>query len=227
MGMLLYSLLALVAGVTSVLACSCGYSHPQDTFCSVDFVFLGWLRSNVKETEPNGSMTKKYEVTIRKVFKARPNDFGFNENMTVGILYTASHDSLCGVEFLEKRVKFLFTGSYVDSQLNIDICTTIGSYGQGPMPWAWVSKMQRKYLNRIYRENCECVVFDTSPYAYNSPHSSNSTCKWDSRGDHSECYERQTACIKDRKSHLGDCKWHNNPKMKACKQTKSSGFLEP
>lgn len=239
MGLLhqMLALFLLVVFIDVTMSCSCISTHPQEKFCYADFVMQVTLK---KEGKP---IYKKYKTTVtrngvtkEKFFKeSRAEEIQFYAtihrifkltNATEGLLtpdtrrvhlYTPGSESLCGVE-LNVNTKYLISGTVYDGKLTLDICTSWLS------PWAWVSKIQRKNLQSRYADNCECQIV-TVPFL-NDKSANSASCLFKSFGMYKDCYERESACILDKNSSTGECKWHNNKHMKKCRASKHAP-MEP
>ncbi|KAH3827883.1 metalloproteinase inhibitor 2-like [Dreissena polymorpha] len=213
--MQLLSILLLVGGVSCVLACSCVKPHLQETFCHAQFVFMGRVLSSKlvykKQPLPNDDsfhrrpIHMKYTVRVKKIFKMKDDESVLNKNSTKVVVYSEPYDSLCGVLDLHQRVSYLFPGNFQDGEMWINICSPV-------VPWPWVTKAQKRYMRGTYSANCECqIVFDPSD---------DMGCVWSYGDRHSDCYELETACIKDKNSINERCKWHQNSGLRNCRSPK-------
>lgn len=224
---MLYVLLLLIAAtsVSHIEACSCLQSHLQSLYCDADFVMQVRLRgppeeiyrkeetedfdetSNSYRTFINRRVTAiKYNVKIRQIYKLKDNSTGLDKNSTVTEIFTGPNDGLCGVRLFE-RTNYLLSGKYYNGALHIDICSSIAS------PWSFITKMQKKGLRFTYKRSCDCNIQNINYVDEVDP----KACVWDPRKVDGNCYERQTACILDKNSSTGGCKWQRNGKLKACR----------
>ena len=97
---------------TCSIACSCVYSHPQEHFCSSDFVVALSIQGDPKllTTDPNGQIgLLRYPVKVNKVFK------GIDiTSVRKGFIYTGSALSSCSPTF-NKNVTYLMTGKIINN----------------------------------------------------------------------------------------------------------------
>lgn len=67
-----------------------------------------------------------------------------------GLLWTPSHDGLCGVTFRE-GIRYLVTGSLHGAKPWVSTCGFV-------RPWAELTRKQRKGFQRLYEQGCRCSV---------------------------------------------------------------------
>ncbi|KAL4225802.1 Metalloproteinase inhibitor 3 [Mactra antiquata] len=210
--------------IDGIQGCSCSRPHLQNNFCNADFVMKVRLRGEgeyqykktlvnvdgssepVEHRHPIGFI---YNVKILNIYKLNENDAGLTINSSAAVIHTPPNDGLCKVD-LSIRTKYLVTGTISDGELWIYLC----SWGT---PWAWITKSQKKYLKFTYAKNCDCKPMEDF---YRGSTLDESKCYWKSNSRHGECYERHTACIIDKNSTTGGCKWHRNKRLRTCRAEK-------
>lgn len=211
--------------------CSCLKSHKQELYCHSDFV----LQVKVKDEEiiyakreivisENETMidrhpvSRKYTVRIRKVFKIKENNLGLSKNSTVATMHTAYHDATCGVE-LQPKVKYITAGHYYEDELSLNLCGWVE-------PWSQLSKMQKRHLRSLYENNCDCLVVNIRANGHWQK-SKDETCDWDGYSEDGDCYDKESACVHNKNSVLGECKWQRNSRLKACRKEVKRRRWEP
>lgn len=228
--MLLFVVLLIVA-VSYTDGCSCLLSHKQDLYCNSDFVLqvkvkheeIIYAKREIFTAENKSSIerhpvSRKYTVRIRKVFKIKENKLGLSKNSTGAVMHTPYHDATCGVE-LQPKQKYITAGYYSGDELSLNICGWVE-------PWSKLSKMQKRHLRSLYETNCDCTVVNIRANGHWQK-SKNEICDWDAYSDDGDCYDRQSACIHNKNSVLGECKWQRNNHLKACRKEVKRRRWEP
>ena len=119
-----FAIILFVTSARDVDACSCIFSHPQEHYCSADFVAL----INIRRQGKNLYNMASYHIKVRKEFKMTTKA---RKALSLGMLYTTIDESTCGRKF-ETNTKYLITGkkysfviisskSFVKSRKNINI----------------------------------------------------------------------------------------------------------
>lgn len=223
-GAKLLSLLTILFSVAidNARSCSCALSHPQEEFCSpsTDAVMLIKTRSaekkwtkNVYFKNPDGKINYgmppmiHYYTRIRKIFKLKDNTTGVSKDSDRLTIVTPSLGSLCGVE-LKPNTKYLVSGVIVDGKLDISLCSVLTK------DWRWVSLVQKKNLRYLYETNCDCEILSNNDVEANQV--VHTSCFWSKISEMGKCQERHSACILDKNSTTGGCKWQRNRHMKEC-----------
>lgn len=223
------STVLLLVALTSVHyteACSCLKVHLQTLYCDSDFVMQVRLRGppeniyrkEAKKDNDGDSMFSetfidrrivaiKYNVKIKEIYKVNENTLGLDKNSTVTEIFTEANGGLCGVE-LNENTNYLLSGKYLNDALRIDLCNSIFK------PWPFLTKMQKKGLRFSYKKSCDCKIQNINYVDKVDPNA----CVWDPFKIYGNCFERQTACILDKNSSTGGCKWQRNGKLKKCRQ---------
>ncbi|KAG5889150.1 hypothetical protein JTB14_036961 [Gonioctena quinquepunctata] len=113
-GVLLLTMAFLCGAIVYTHGCSCMPQHPQDQFCSSDFVILARVK---RERILNG--TKVYKVRVRKEYKISEKG---QLALKSGRLITAPYDSMCGVQ-LDIGKLYVISATMVDyPTVSLQIC---------------------------------------------------------------------------------------------------------
>lgn len=169
-------------------ACSCRPAHPQDQYCSSDFVIVARIRKEMI-TDQN----RIYKAKIKKEFKVSEKA---RVALKSGRLITALSGSMCGVQ-LEVGKVYLITGRVMGLQPHINLCGLT-------KPWREVTSRQRKGFRLIYARGCDCKI---SFYSYHPM--SKDKCAWDNMS----CQRDHGICLRSPK---GQCNWSKSVDLKKC-----------
>lgn len=88
--------------ITTSDACSCVYSHPQEHFCSSDFVVTLSIQGDPKQLHQYNYL--RYPVKVYKIYKGMDKT-----SVRKGFIYTGSALSSCSPT-LAKNTTYLMTG---------------------------------------------------------------------------------------------------------------------
>lgn len=232
----LLGVILLIAAIDYSHGCSCLKSHKQEYYCQADFVLqvkvkdeeVIYGKTEVVHTDPvtgenqseieRNPVSRKYTVKIRKVFKVKENEFGLTRNSTVATMHTSYYDATCGVE-LKPTMKYITAGNFYEDQLSLNLCGWVE-------PWSGLSKVQKRNLHSLYEDNCDCKVVNIRANGHWKK-SKNELCDWDGFSDDGDCYDRESACVHNKNSVIGACKWHRNNRLKACRKEVKRRRWEP
>ncbi|XP_069141404.1 metalloproteinase inhibitor 3-like [Argopecten irradians] len=187
--------------------------HPQDAFCSSDFV----MRTTVTDITMVGDDPEtadldpqiKYNIIIDKVFKepsvpsveATCVVESLTSNATVGCFFSLCTLEQCSVQ-LDVDQTYLISGFVVDGQLKIDEC---GLH----IPWEEVTSHMKIGLNKRYPNNCQCstgedkCIIDPPPTDI--------------------CFCQYASCVEVQKEGCApECKWKKSNTFKSCVQQATS-----
>lgn len=192
-------LFAVIVSVISrgVSGCSCFPTHPQNMFCTRDFVFLGKVVSEelIKGPQPdpaNNLATWKYRVKLITRMKGLFVPIGFHVQIE-----TPGNDGLCGVRFTVGQ-KYILSGSNQNGKRVVRLCDLIAQAQH-------LSFEQMRYLfatnSNSYNANCVCKNIVENDETV----SSTSGCKLPSDQQQKYCYFKTALC----KRQNGSCKWRN------------------
>ncbi|KAJ8667107.1 hypothetical protein QAD02_008769 [Eretmocerus hayati] len=181
--------IALLA-VEDAEACSCAYTHPQTHFCSAHFVLIVRVKERISLEHETA-----YKVKINRRFKL--SNESLSEYLYDGLLYTASMDSLCGVN-LQTNETYVVSGRVYAGKPRLSLCDLT-------MRWADASKRQRKGFKGLYAKGCACDVRYTSFERKGEAlhRGGGRVCPWEGNPGPLECQDKHGVCMP---SH-GRCLW--------------------
>ncbi|GLV44389.1 Tissue inhibitor of metalloproteases [Carabus blaptoides fortunei] len=198
-----FLLLLIIAGALiedQVEACSCMPSHPQDQFCTSDFVIVARIRKELTTDQH-----RIYKAKVKKEFKLSEKA---KVALKSGRLLTALSGAMCGVQ-LEIGKVYLITGRVSGLQPYISLCGLT-------KPWREVTSRQRKGFRVIYSRGCDCKISFYSFYPM-----SKDKCVWDNMS----CQRDHGICLRSPK---GQCNWSKSLDLKKCLTgTLKSDALKP
>ncbi|XP_076369668.1 tissue inhibitor of metalloproteinase-like [Tachypleus tridentatus] len=197
----------VLVGATSFLllenvteGCTCRKLHPQDHFCSDDFVAL----VKVKGFGKNDGRHVSYHVKVKKEFKMTHKA---REALSHGFLWTSPYESSCGV-FLG-RSKYVITG-YVNGEKAL---TSLCGYVK---EWTTLSRKQRKGFRKLYQHGCRCRVlssFQSRLFGKGLLSEKGRYCPWITVWDgDKDCEGLHSVCVPDNDT----CRWLPNRVYKRC-----------
>ncbi|XP_074603153.1 metalloproteinase inhibitor 1-like [Brevipalpus obovatus] len=196
---LMFALLIFLPFYTD--ACSCVFSHPQEHFCSADFVALvsikGLVGANRNNQGSDFDLYNVYKIKLHRLYKtSTPNAFA------KGYLFTPSSLNSCSPN-LVKNTAYLITGRMVNNNPYVSFCNFIQENST-------LTHRQRKGFRRTYGLNCGCKVRDTRSYAYHLFNHTSETlesghrspvnsgfCQWDTKWEiENDCQGMHSACVR-------------------------------
>jgi len=134
------------------------------------------------------NFTRVYNLRILKIFKGalslnqtegiRP--YGSRQRSLFAKAYTASIDSLCGVELSNDTV-YLLTGRIWRRKIQLGLCNWFQT-------WSTITPRQRVGIKRYYGQNCDCQI---------------SPC-------YAERCEKLEGCNSRSRIHFDDCEWNHS-----------------
>ncbi|XP_064486262.1 tissue inhibitor of metalloproteinase-like [Ornithodoros turicata] len=176
-------------------ACSCYYFHPQEHYCTADFVAL--VTVNEQRDMDNYTKMQSYYVIVHRLFKANKDSV---EGLSKGIIWTPANDAVCGITLKTNR-KYLITGSSDRSKPKVSLC----NYHQ---EWNALTRKQKKGFQRLYRNGCNCTV-----RVYHSGRDANRHCLWET-SDSLDCQSKEAICVP---SHVKPgCIWLGGQRYREC-----------
>lgn len=199
--------LALVATLTFAQfsnACFCNLRHPQEIYCSSDFVAVLEVL-NMEEIYGNTvprhmfPMEVNYTVNIGYVFK-RTDAFSTADRMH---LYTGGSDGTCRVD-LEVDKSYIVMGYVSDGKLYFGLCD-----------WTLRSEELTEHVFRglhyHYRRGCNCEIQKCyGDEQCNALNNQNNTCPWRSSN---QCDVEYGFC---REGPDSSCAWRSNRMRRSC-----------
>ncbi|KAI1287394.1 Metalloproteinase inhibitor 3 [Halotydeus destructor] len=136
-------LVTLSLTTSSVDSCSCFVSHPQDHYCSADYVAV----INVKRQGKIQRNMASYFVKVKRVFKMTPEA---QKALNIGTVYTGLDEASCGRKF-ELNTRYLITGRVIGEKVWVSLCNFV-------QEWSSLTAKQRKGFRRLYSQGCQCKV---------------------------------------------------------------------
>lgn len=187
-------------------ACSCMPFHPQEHYCTADFVALVSVTSAKRSGGADPLAPRGYGIELLRLFRG-----GQKAAMALareGLLWTPSHDGLCGVTFRE-GIRYLVTGSLHGAKPWVSTCGFV-------RPWAELTRKQRKGFQRLYEQGCRCSVrFHPGRHAQ---------CVWETAFLRTEdCQGQHAICVPRGNS---GCAWLGGVPYRNCVKRQSEAFLE-
>lgn len=171
--------------ITTSDACSCVYSHPQEHFCSSDFVVTLSIQGDPKQLHQYNYL--RYPVKVYKIYKGMDKT-----SVRKGFIYTGSALSSCSPT-LAKNTTYLMTGRIVNGKPFVSICNFISE-------WSSLTYRQKKGFRRNFGRSCGCKVTDAGSYAfYSGYHYNFSNRSIDGQTDNTKGYRRFGYCSWDTK----------------------------
>ncbi|XP_078391460.1 metalloproteinase inhibitor 4-like [Cetorhinus maximus] len=144
--------LLLLAMHKQTEACSCGPSHPQQSYCQADVVIKGKIVGSKmirgSSSDSHGFQWIEYEVQQQKMYK------GFEKVDRVYYVYTPVADFVCGMVLGpdEMNEDYILSGTVEsDGKVYINIC----SFNK---PWSQLTHAQQISLDGRYEDGCQCMI---------------------------------------------------------------------
>lgn len=200
---LLIGALSVAFLTDDVSGCSCMYSHPQEHYCSADFVAVVKVKSKGK----GDGTTTAYHVKVKKEFKVSDKA---RHALSQGLLWTSSYDSTCGVSL--RPTRYLISGHIRGEKPWISLCNFVEE-------WPKLSSKQKKGFRKLYQQGCPCRVRMSryvGPYGP-SQHKRERYCSWDVLypGHQEDCQALYSLCVPSaQNSEL--CTWVSSSQYRRC-----------
>nr|AFB81539.1 tissue inhibitor of metalloproteinase [Tegillarca granosa] len=195
--------------IPNAYGCYCDPAHPQQEFCTVDYVIKAKVREKIFIYDADNTtempVEVKYVLKIKKIFKQTP---AFEELNDTTVAFTSSKDSLCGVD-LNVNEDYLISGNVNGGRMDLHYCSWIEKYNNP-------TSIQKRGVRFLYKNGCKCQVFRCFGNGCNNPAAfgvdEDHNCAWE-RGLPGDCYARKGICKK-----LGDgrCCWKRTHALKNC-----------
>lgn len=219
MNKLLLSLFLLLSLVHVTQSCSCMPQHPQNAFCSAEFVIRVKILSEAKTRPIGGAERFKklgmrvpkysyYKAHLKKIYKGK-NKIAATSSI---FIYTYAYPSSCVVN-LDKGSQYLLTGRHILNKLhkNESQGFHIG-FCDWREKWQHVTRHVKRGLHGKY--DCSCTVV-TCPEGW--CHDDENECNWVVKTEEpvDECWSHYRSC---RRAGADSCRWisyDNTPCEKA------------
>uniref|UniRef100_A0A4Q8K6L6 U48-Liphistoxin-Lth1a_1 n=1 Tax=Liphistius thaleban TaxID=1905330 RepID=A0A4Q8K6L6_9ARAC len=183
-------------------ACSCMYSHPQEHYCSADFVAVVRVKSHGK----GDGTTTAYHIKIKKEFKMSEKA---RHALSQGLVWTSAHDSTCGVTL--KPTRYLITGRILGEKAWVSLCHFV-------QEWPKLSSKQKKGFRKLYQQGCHCKVRMTGYVRWFGHHHQHRGryCPWETvwQGEH-DCQGLHSFCVPS-PHHPDQCMWVPSSPYRHC-----------
>ncbi|CAN8006567.1 unnamed protein product [Ixodes pacificus] len=186
-------------------ACSCMRFHPQEHYCTADFVALVGVTNSKGSGVPNPLAPRSHGIELLRLFRGGPKAMWA---LAEGLLWTPGNDGLCGVS-LHENVRYLVTGSLHGAKPWVSACGFV-------RPWNSLTRKQRKGFQRLYQQGCRCSVrLQPGP---------NTQCEWETafRGVE-DCQEQYAMCVPQANN---GCTWLGGTPYRNCLKRNSAALVE-
>lgn len=193
----------VMLGVTVQLGdgCYCQLRHPQEHYCTAEFVILASVLE--KDIIKKGGMPIEihYKIKVKHVFKSTPE----YENATKTVVISPASPITCGVVDLQNGANYLITGFINDGNLRTTLCDWV-------KPYKHLTTVQKNGLKFKYESGCQCeFAFCHEGNCFQQY--DNATCEWE-LGNMFDCYHDDGICYYDGQ----DCAWRNTKQFQNCEQ---------
>lgn len=145
----LLAIIGLSVVLETVHACSCMPRHPQEHYCSADYVIVARILSR----RPVQHGKSVYKIDIRKTYKMTEKAQHY---LKQGRIFSANNDGMCGYNFKLGELYLIAASSS-----SVGLCNYIRPYSE-------MSIVEKRGVAGGYKKGCECSVnycydFDTCP----------------------------------------------------------------
>uniref|UniRef100_A0A1W7RA53 Tissue inhibitor of metalloproteases n=1 Tax=Hadrurus spadix TaxID=141984 RepID=A0A1W7RA53_9SCOR len=183
-------------------ACTCMMQHPQEHYCSADYVALVKIKQRAKIEK----YAAAYHIKIKKEFKMTEKA---RHALSQGLIWTPIPDSLCGIQF--KSTRYLIAGRLVGEKPMINMCHL-------SLEWSTVTPKQKKGFRRLYQQGCHCKVKNTMYLRHISNQSTPNKfqCPWDTVSfGNLDCQRLHSFCAPS-PHHKNQCIWVKSRAYRHC-----------
>ncbi|XP_076373608.1 metalloproteinase inhibitor 2-like isoform X2 [Tachypleus tridentatus] len=210
--MIRYTYVGLLVGVLSLLltrniceGCSCMESHPQEHFCTSDFVALMKVKGPGKS---DYGKNKSYQIRVKKEFKMTDKA---RQALSHGFIRTYPNSSLCSISL--KSTRYLIAGSLIGEKPWTSLCHFVKE-------WTTLTRKQKKGFRKLYQHGCGCTMVRSPMHMrmiLQRPMTENVRyCLWQRDWEHDiDCQALHSVCIPDHHE-SNTCKWLPNRVYKGC-----------
>ncbi|XP_046442150.1 tissue inhibitor of metalloproteinase-like [Daphnia pulex] len=203
---LLSALVILTAMATFADGCSCSKRHPQEHYCSADFVVLAHVKRIVHD---RSEWSRAYKVRIKKEFKVTESG---RQALSYGRILTPSHDASCGIRLKPGR-RYLLTGNIRSGKPWINLCNFVHD-------WDRMTPIQRKGFRRLYQRGCDCKVMEC--HWWGKCPSTTQACTWDTAFDWHDCQSMHAICTRGNGGGgSGTCRWSHSKSYRQCSKKRA------
>lgn len=205
-------LVLTVLCVRSAHSCMCDFPHPQNKFCSADFVIKATI---VKEELKFGDesmgipfpLQKNYTVQFKKrdIFKGS-SLLGSSDTL---VIKTSGTPWNCGETFTLNK-EYVISGFVSDGEFFTNNC-------QWNPEYLTLEPHQRRGIRYMYEQGCNCTIHHCRGENCDFPQSLNpdQTCIWPGSYNTNDCYAKYGFCLPDI---FGVCYWKQNRMLGGCLQ---------
>lgn len=182
-------------------ACSCIYSHPQEHYCSADFVAVVRVKSRGK----GDGTTTAYHIKVKKEFKMTDKA---RHALSQGLLWTSSNEAACGVTLHPTR--YLIAGRIRGEKPWVSLCQFV-------QEWPTLSSKQKKGFRKLYQQGCRCMVRTMSYVSWYKHQYKNREryCSWETVQERNDCQGLYSLCVPSAQN-PEECSWVGNSQYRRC-----------
>uniref|UniRef100_A0A1L8EDF8 Putative secreted metalloprotease n=1 Tax=Haematobia irritans TaxID=7368 RepID=A0A1L8EDF8_HAEIR len=189
---------------TPAKACSCLPAHPQEHYCTADYVALVRVMRKSNKLVPNKVV---YKLQVKKSYKM--NDEG-QRTLRHGRIMSSDSESMCGVN-LELGRLYVIAGR--GNQLNS--CQYYKEYKK-------MSIVERTGFTGAYKKGCSCRIRLSFGNRSSDKNLSFDECKW-SPFSGSDCETRHSACFPSINRSFSEpvikCRWRKTVSYDDCRSS--------
>jgi len=188
----------LILSTAGVDGCSCIKRHPQEHYCTADFVVLAHVKRIVQS---NAKYNLAYKVRIKKEFKVTEQG---RAALAYGRILTPSHDASCGIRLKPGR-RYVLSGTINQGKPWINLCNWHEE-------WDRMTSVQRKGFRKLYERECDCKVMECHWWGGRCP-STTSACVWRTAFDKFDCQGEHSICVRNDDA---TCRWSHSRSFREC-----------
>ncbi|NP_001292268.1 metalloproteinase inhibitor 3-like isoform X1 [Magallana gigas] len=206
--------------VRSAHSCMCDITHPQNKFCSADFVIKATIVREDLEFANNADdipfpLMKNYTVQYKNtdIYKGS-SLLGSSDTL---VIKTSGTPWNCGETFTLNK-EYVISGFVSDGEFFTNHC-------QWNPEYLSLKPHQRRGLRHMYGQGCGCTVHycrgDACDGDFPKSLNPNQACIWPGSYNTNDCYAKYGFCLPDV---VGVCNWKQNRMLRGCLK-KEGGVL--
>ncbi|XP_048742765.2 metalloproteinase inhibitor 1 isoform X2 [Ostrea edulis] len=208
----LYLVVVFTICVRLSSACTCDFPHPQNKFCSADFVVKATIIEEKLEfgEDVDFPLMKHYKIQYKKRDILKGEHLLGSQNEAV--IKTSGTPWNCGMTFT-LNTEYLISGHAQEGELFTNLCEWNKEFSRLKEG----NHLQRRGIRRMYERGCNCTVFhcrgDACYYPEARGLNPDHVCLWEGSYNTNDCYARFGFCLPDT---FGLCYWKDNRKLANC-----------